>query len=74
MAAVAVPARALNDGRALPGIGLGTWPMDDREARVAVARALELGYRLIDTAARSANERGARRGFPPPACRGRRSS
>jgi diketogulonate reductase-like aldo/keto reductase len=63
MAAVAVPARTLNDGRTLPGIGLGTWPMDDREAEAAVATAIELGYRLIDTAARYANERGVGRGI-----------
>lgn len=48
----------LADGRPMPRIGLGTWPMDDEQARQAVTHALSLGYRLIDTAARYGNERG----------------
>jgi diketogulonate reductase-like aldo/keto reductase len=32
--------------------------MDDREAEAAVAEAIELGYRMVDTAARYGNERG----------------
>ncbi|MBT2411875.1 aldo/keto reductase [Streptomyces sp. ISL-12] len=53
-----IPAHTLNDGTALPALGLGTWPMDDAEARRAVAEALGLGYRLIDTAANYRNETG----------------
>ncbi len=53
----------LNDGRHMPVIGLGTWPMDDAEAERAVATALELGYRHIDTAVRYGNERGVGRGL-----------
>ncbi|MEU6712075.1 aldo/keto reductase [Nonomuraea sp. NPDC046802] len=48
----------LSDGRPMPRIGLGTWPMDDRQAHQAVAYALSVGYRLIDTAATYGNERG----------------
>lgn len=55
------PTITMNDGRAIPGIGLGTWPMDDREAETAVATALDLGYRLVDTAARYGNEVGVGR-------------
>ncbi|MFB9470220.1 aldo/keto reductase [Nonomuraea salmonea] len=48
----------LADGRPMPRLGLGTWPMDDEEARQAVTHALSLGYRLVDTAAAYGNERG----------------
>ncbi|MER6689953.1 aldo/keto reductase [Streptomyces minutiscleroticus] len=57
-----IPVHTLNDGRKLPGIGLGTWPMDDDEAERAVAKALELGYRLVDTATNYRNETGVGRG------------
>jgi 2,5-diketo-D-gluconate reductase A len=53
-----VPAVTLADGRAMPRLGLGTWPLDDAGAREAVARGLDLGYRLIDTAASYGNEGG----------------
>ncbi|MEM7774164.1 MAG: aldo/keto reductase [Pseudomonadota bacterium] len=44
------------NGAHIPAIGLGTWPMKDDECRVAVATALDLGYRHIDTAAMYGNE------------------
>ena len=50
------------DGTSIPRIGLGTWPMDDAEASVVVAEAIELGYRLIDTAFAYGNEIGVGRG------------
>ena len=53
----------LNDGRQMPAIGLGTWPMDDAEAERTVATALEMGYRHVDTAVRYGNERGVGRGL-----------
>ncbi|MFJ6571855.1 aldo/keto reductase [Streptomyces sp. NPDC091292] len=59
----AAPARTLNDGTPLPGLGLGTYPMDDAEAERAVAGALDLGYRLIDSAANYRNETGTGRGI-----------
>jgi 2,5-diketo-D-gluconate reductase A len=55
---ISVPAVTLADGQAMPRLGLGTWPLDDAEARAAVATGLDLGYRLIDTAARYGNETG----------------
>ncbi len=58
-----VPAITLNDGSTIPGLGLGTWPMDDAEAQTAVAGALQNGYRLIDTAANYRNETGTGRGI-----------
>ncbi|SDJ81333.1 Aldo/keto reductase [Nonomuraea maritima] len=48
----------LSDGRSMPRIGLGTWPMNDEEARQSVVLAAQLGYRLIDTAAAYGNEAG----------------
>jgi diketogulonate reductase-like aldo/keto reductase len=58
-----VPLRRLNDGIEMPLLGLGTWPMDDAEAEVSVSTALDLGYRLVDTAASYGNEVGVGRGI-----------
>jgi len=55
------PAVTLNDGRRLPVIGLGTWPLDDDGAERVVSTALELGYRHIDTAVPYGNEVGVGR-------------
>ncbi|MFI1708520.1 aldo/keto reductase [Streptomyces griseoruber] len=57
-----IPVHTLNDGTKLPALGLGTWPMDDAQAEEAVAGALGLGYRLIDTATNYRNESGVGRG------------
>ncbi|BBB01579.1 putative oxidoreductase [Actinacidiphila reveromycinica] len=54
--------RTLSDGTQLPGLGLGTYPMDDAEAERAVAEAIRLGYRLVDTAVNYGNEAGTGRG------------
>ncbi|MFE6176860.1 aldo/keto reductase [Streptomyces sp. NPDC056464] len=59
---IGIPLHTLNDGTTIPGIGLGTWPMDDAQAEQAVADALELGYRLVDTATNYRNETGVGRG------------
>jgi len=53
----------LNDGRTMPRLGLGTWQIPDDQAAGAVRRGLDLGYRLIDTAAIYHNERGVGAGF-----------
>lgn len=47
----------------MPAIGLGTWPLDDREAERVIASAIETGYRLIDTAEGYRNEVGVGRGI-----------
>lgn len=57
-----IPEHPLNDGTKLPALGLGTWPMDDAQAEEAVAGALGLGYRLLDTATNYRNESGVGRG------------
>ncbi len=40
----------LSNETEIPAIGLGTWKLRRRKARKAVEKALELGYRHIDTA------------------------
>src|SRR5690606_25707805 len=57
------PPVPLNDGHAIPQIGLGTWPLDDAEAERVIALALEIGYRHVDTAVRYGNETGVGRGI-----------
>jgi 2,5-diketo-D-gluconate reductase A len=57
------PAMALANGVQMPQLGLGTWPMNDAEAAVTVAAALDMGYRLIDTAENYENERGVGEGI-----------
>ncbi|MCU6454264.1 aldo/keto reductase [Sphingomonas sp. A2-49] len=52
----------LNDGRTIPQLGLGTWKLPDAQAPAVVRRALDTGYRLIDTAAIYRNERGVGEG------------
>jgi 2,5-diketo-D-gluconate reductase A len=56
------PTVTLNDGRLMPVIGLGTYPLDDREVRDAVVIAAEAGYRMFDTAERYGNESGVGEG------------
>ncbi len=57
------PTLALRHGAQIPRLGLGTWPMGDREAERVVAEAIGLGYRLIDTAHAYGNESGVGRGM-----------
>ena len=40
----------LNNGVQLPMLGYGTWNVRGESGKAAVLTALELGYRLIDTA------------------------
>ena len=43
-------------GLSIPSIGLGTWELRGRKCRRVVRKALEVGYRHIDTAAMYENE------------------
>ncbi|MET7367537.1 aldo/keto reductase [Streptomyces sp. NPDC005566] len=63
MSQTPIPVHTLNDGRTVPAVGLGTWPLDDEAADQAVAGALGLGYRLVDTALNYRNETGTGRGI-----------
>ena len=51
-----VPSIALNDENTMPAIGLGVAELSDDETERAVSAALEMGYRLIDTASVYGNE------------------
>jgi 2,5-diketo-D-gluconate reductase A len=63
MTTTTAPTVTLLHGAQMPRLGLGTWPMDDAAAEVTVATAIELGYRLVDTAENYGNERGVGRGL-----------
>jgi 2,5-diketo-D-gluconate reductase A len=52
----AIPTHVLNDGRAIDAIGFGTYPLRGDEGVTGVMSALDLGYRLIDTAVNYRNE------------------
>jgi 2,5-diketo-D-gluconate reductase A len=51
------PTYTLNDGREIPAIGFGTYPLRGDEAVTAIVSAVEAGYRLLDTAVNYGNER-----------------
>ena len=56
-----VPTLRLNDGREIPQLGFGVFQVPPAETEAAVTRALEVGYRHIDTAAAYRNEAGVGR-------------
>jgi diketogulonate reductase-like aldo/keto reductase len=51
-----VPTVALNDGHALPAIGLGTYAMVGERGIRSLLSGLQAGYRLLDTALKYGNE------------------
>ena len=52
-----------HDGNSIPQIGLGVYKISDDEAATIVRSAIEVGYRLIDTASMYENEEGVGRGI-----------
>ena len=52
----------LSNGVKIPKLGLGTWFIDDDKVADAVKDAVDLGYRLIDTAQAYGNECGVGEG------------
>jgi diketogulonate reductase-like aldo/keto reductase len=59
-----VPNLKLNTGDSMPVIGFGTWKISNQnDAKNAVKTAIEVGYRLIDTAKIYGNEEGVGRGI-----------
>ena len=52
----AVPALTLNDGHTIPQLGFGVFQIKPSETVAATTRALEVGYRHIDTAEMYGNE------------------
>ena len=62
--ALSIPTITLNDGRAMPLLGLGVYKATaPGEVEGAISTALDLGYRLIDTASAYKNEEGVGRGI-----------
>lgn len=57
------PSVQMNDGRKIPQIGLGTWPLKDHDAPGVMVTAIEAGYRHIDTAFRYGNQIGVGQGI-----------
>ncbi len=51
-----VPTYTLNDGHTLPAVGFGTYPLKGDDGIAAIQGALEVGYRLLDTAVNYENE------------------
>ncbi|MCI1649504.1 MAG: aldo/keto reductase [Bifidobacterium tibiigranuli] len=51
-----IPTRTAHDGLELPAIGFGTYKVEGREGVKAIESALEVGYRLIDSAFNYENE------------------
>jgi 2,5-diketo-D-gluconate reductase A len=53
----------LNDGHTMPQLGMGTWQIPDSQAAAIVRTGLDIGFRLVDTAAIYDNERGVGDGY-----------
>jgi 2,5-diketo-D-gluconate reductase A len=52
-----VPSIELNDGNTIPQLGFGTFQIEPEDTAEAVSKALEIGYRHIDTAQMYGNEK-----------------
>ncbi|MFI7481986.1 aldo/keto reductase [Kocuria sp. M1R5S2] len=57
-----LPARPLNDGTTVPALGFGTYPHEEVDSAAITEHALDLGYRLLDTALSYGNEQAVGRG------------
>lgn len=53
----------LNNGVLMPNVGIGTYLLEPQDAENSVREALQMGYRLIDTASAYRNERAVGRGM-----------
>jgi 2,5-diketo-D-gluconate reductase A len=58
-----VPAIGLNDGTSIPQLGFGVFQIPPADTAAAVRRALDIGYRHIDTAEMYRNEKGVGQGI-----------
>ena len=54
---ITIPTIELNDGTTIPQLGFGVFQIDPAETAEATSRALEIGYRHIDTAEMYGNEK-----------------
>jgi 2,5-diketo-D-gluconate reductase A len=53
---MAIPTYQLDDGTTLPAVGFGTYPLTGDDGVAAIRSAIEVGYRLLDTAVNYGNE------------------
>ncbi|MGN6781864.1 MAG: aldo/keto reductase [Marmoricola sp.] len=60
---MSVPTLTLNDGHTIPQLGFGVFQVPPAETADVVRRALEVGYRHLDTAQMYGNEEGVGRGI-----------
>lgn len=58
-----VPTIELNDGVSIPQLGFGVFQITPDETAGAVKRALDIGYRHIDTAEMYGNEKEVAQGI-----------
>ena len=58
-----VPNLEVNDGTTIPQLGFGVFQIDPGETAEAVRKALDIGYRHIDTAQMYENEEGVGQGI-----------
>ncbi|MCL2593903.1 MAG: aldo/keto reductase [Promicromonosporaceae bacterium] len=63
MSGLPIPNIPLNNGVEIPQLGFGTYKVPKDEATTLVARALEIGYRQVDTAQMYRNERAVGQGI-----------
>ncbi|MEU5907775.1 aldo/keto reductase [Micromonospora sp. NPDC047527] len=54
--AITIPDISLNDGNTIPQLGFGVFQIEPKDTAAAVSKALEVGYRHIDTAEMYGNE------------------
>lgn len=52
-----IPAIKLNDGNEIPQLGFGVYQVDPKDTKETVLKAIEIGYRHIDTAEMYGNEK-----------------
>ncbi|KKE80133.1 aldo/keto reductase [Bacilli bacterium] len=53
---LSIPEITLNDGMTIPSIGFGTYKLNGSDGAAAISSAINIGYRLIDTAYNYENE------------------
>ncbi|XP_075223458.1 prostaglandin F synthase 1-like isoform X3 [Lycorma delicatula] len=54
---MSVPTIILNNGKSFPQIGLGTWQTEGNEMMEVIKNAIDVGYRMVDTAYAYCNEK-----------------
>jgi 2,5-diketo-D-gluconate reductase A len=57
------PTISLRNGADIPMLGIGTWPLKGEDSARQIRTAIEVGYRLIDTAENYGNEDGVGEGL-----------